>query len=215
MASSVSGHSLKLARYLPYDVRCLEGGCARPLAIAIVFGYLGRLLFTSPALALALSAMFLLSKAPSTWGVAAHVDIAYWVISASCIVTGVPPMVMGVAVVIKILCDTARPFSLQWWHLPFGSVAFPAAILLTALARRIDQPSTYDSLRDPLTGTTTSGSAVIVFTIAVMLFAYAALSMCLYFYSEAFAQERSDASIEPDFDRVGALLSSYANRPQA
>ena len=159
------------------------------------------LLFVPPFLLFAGGSMALVAS-PFAWGAGAHVELPDWMTTASGISLGVPAIVIGAGAAVSVWRRTAGPFEASGFvvFLPiFLFVSF--AVIEAALAVRLPDSSTYDTLRDEDGTINTTPTAFMVITLTTVLSCTAAIGGAAYLYAKTIARG-SPSRFEKQLDEL-------------
>jgi hypothetical protein len=162
-----------------------------------------------PALLIAVS-LIELGAAALAWGAASHAGIpdAYPTIAG--IAFGLPALVVGVLVLRDVVRKTTEPFSVFHLQLAAGFAALIIAIVLeAALASRIADPSTYNTLVDADGTPNTSPSGFLFIALFTTVFFGGFVVIVSYLYSQSInPQPRTPFDrMEGERDGVGEMLA--------
>jgi hypothetical protein len=176
---------------------------------------LGRLVLMLPPLALFLSAVALLGLSPAAWGAGEHVGLPAWMTTVGGLGVAAPGVAIGTVCLVRIWASTGEPFYASMLQLSFGLIMFlVSAAAELALALRISDSATYDSLRDTRGNVSVSPSGFLAITFIVGWFFGAWTAVAGYLYSAGIMHDLQ--RFEHGFDEpdpIGDMLRGRRRDP--
>jgi hypothetical protein len=151
-----------------------------------------RWLLALPPLLLLLSGVGMAIAAPFAWGAGNRAGLADWMPAFSAALFAAPAVYISARTLLQVRRETGREFSVFSLQLLLGIFLFVVlAVIELALAFRVAEPRTYDSLLDENGEVATSPAAFLLITLVGTVFATAWLSVGAFLYANGIAADGS------------------------
>ena len=145
---------------------------------------LGRILLFLPPFALFAGGVMVLIASPLAWGAGSHVELPDWMTTAAGVSLAVPAVIIGALTSVSVWMRTRGDYEASGFVVFLPIFLFTAfSIIEIALAFRLPDPATYDTLRDENGDITTSPTAFLVITITTVLSCTGGVGGAAYLYT--------------------------------